>query len=133
MKAWTATAIALATALGCGEAMAATDYRCTVERTDSTSKSSVGHVFIGKQFTVERRTGVMAGALKNSYVTAPQVIDPGSTENSFKVMTTMQLDQGLGSGSALYALVVNEYQDGPRKNFVFLDGSDVYFGWCEHF
>ncbi|WP_460163469.1 hypothetical protein [Pseudomonas sp. S2_F03] len=130
MKAW---AIALATALGCGEAMAATDYRCTVERTDSASESSVGNLFIGKQFTVERRTGVMAGALKNSYVTAPEVIDPGSTENSFKVVTTMRLDQSLGPGSAVFTLVINEYQDGPRKNFVFLEGDDVYFGWCEHF
>jgi len=125
--------IGLVAALGCSQAIASTDYRCTVERTDSTTESSLGHLFIGKQFTVERRTGVMAGALKNSYVTAPQVIDPGSTQNSFKVVTTMQLDQGLGVGSAVYALVINEYQDGPRKNFVFLEGDDVYFGWCEHF
>lgn len=127
------TMVGMLAALGCGQAIAVTDYRCTIERTDSATVNSVGHLFIGKQFTVERRTGLMAGALKNSYVTAPQVIDPGSTENSFKVVTTMQLDQGLGVGSAVYALVINEYQDGPRKNFVFLEGGDVYFGWCEHF
>lgn len=127
------TMVGMLAALGCGQAIAATDYRCTVERTDSATENSVGHLFIGKQFTVERRTGLMAGALKNSYVTAPQVIDPGSTDNSFKVVTTMQLDQGLGVGSAVYALVINEYQDSPRKNFVFLEGDDVYFGWCEHF
>jgi len=125
--------VGMLAALGCGQAIAATDYRCTIERTDSATEYPVSHLFIGKQFTVERRTGLMAGALKNSYVTAPKVIDPGSTENSFKVVTTMQLHQGLGVGSAVYALVVNEYQNGPRKNFVFLEGDNVYFGWCEHF
>jgi len=90
-------------------------------------------MYIGKQFNVERNTGLMAGALKNSYVTEPQVIDHGSSENSYKVVTTMRKDQGAGAGSSLFALTINEYADGVRKPFVFLSDSDVYFGWCEHF
>ncbi|MGS8276881.1 hypothetical protein ACU7AI_02300 [Pseudomonas aeruginosa] len=119
--------------IGTGNAWALPDYRCTVERTASASESSLGHMYIGKQFTVERATGLMAGALKNSYVTEPQVIDYGSSENSYKVVTTMRKNQGAGAGSSLFALTINEYADDVRKPFVFLSDSDVYLGWCEHF
>lgn len=75
----------------------------------------------------------MAGALKNSYFTDPQVIDYGDSENSYKVVTTMRKEQGAGAGSTMYALTVNEYKDGARKPFVFLANDDIYLGWCEHF
>lgn len=128
------TSIAAVVALvGAGNAWALPDYRCTVERAASASEVSLGHMYIGKQFTVERKTGLMAGALKNSYLTEPQVIDYGSSENSYKVVTTMRKDQGAGAGSSLFALTINEYADGVRKPFVFLSDSDVYFGRCEHF
>lgn len=118
--------------IGAGNAWASPDYRCTVERTASASASSLAHMYLGKQFTVERKTGLMAGALKNSYFTEPQVIDYGSSENSYKVVTTMRKDQGAGAGSSLFALTINEYADDVRKPFVFLSDSDVYYGWCEH-
>lgn len=125
--------VALVALTGVGSAQAFPDYRCSIERAVSASESSLSQTFIGKQFTVERKTGLMAGALKNSYVTEPQVIDYGSSENSYKVVTTMRKDQGAGAGSSLFALTINEYSDGVRKPFVFLSDSDVYFGWCEHF
>jgi hypothetical protein len=79
MKAGIAAVVVLAAATN---AWAAEDYRCTIESTVSAKEKPINRIFIGKQFTVERRTGLMAGALKNSYVTDPQVIDYGSTENS---------------------------------------------------
>ncbi len=75
----------------------------------------------------------MAGALKNSYITRPEVIDAGSAENSFKVVTTLRREQGIGSGSNVHILVVREYKAGAKKPFVFLDNDDVYFGTCVHF
>lgn len=75
----------------------------------------------------------MAGALKNAYVTNPQVIDHGSTETSFKVITTMRKDQGAGAGSAIFALTINEYEEAARKPFIFLNNDEAYLGWCEHF
>jgi len=119
--------------IGAGNAWASPDYRCTVEKAVSASASSLGHMYIGKQFKVERKSGLMAGALKNSYVTKPQVIDYGSSENSYKVVTTMRIDQGAGAGSSLFALTIDEYKDEARKPFVFLSDNDVYLGWCEHF
>lgn len=115
------------------------DYRCTIDRIVSASpqsenvrRSQEAH-YIGKQFTVERQTGVMAGVLKNSYITRPVVVDGGSAENAFKVVATMRRDQGAGAGSNIYALTVVEYERSAKKPFVFLENDLVYFGQCEHF
>jgi hypothetical protein len=95
--------------LHAGVATASNDYRCTIERLSLAGGDS-GDVYefhkknyIGKQFTVERTSGLMAGALKNSYVTNPQVIDYGSKDNSYKVITTMRIEQGAGAGSNLFS------------------------------
>jgi hypothetical protein len=82
---------------------------------------------------VERQTGLIAGALKNAYVTNPQVIDQGSTDTSFKVVNTMRIDQGAGAGSAIFALTINEYEEAARKTFIFLNNDEAFLGWCEHF
>jgi hypothetical protein len=122
-----------------GVALASNDYRCTIERLSLASGDSGGIYdfnkknYIGKQFTVERSSGLMAGALKNSYTTKPQVIDIGSKDNAYKVVTTMQLEQGVGAGSNIYALTVVEYAQGAKKPFVFLENDTVFFGYCEHF
>lgn len=115
------------------------DYRCKIERVASSeAPPNAGLAFqeknyVGKEFTVERRTGVMAGALKNSYITRPDVIDFGSDENAYKVVTTLRKEQGVGRGSNAYLLVVREYVKGPRKPFLFAENDDVYFGTCIHF
>ena len=89
--------------------------------------------YIGQKFTVDRINGIMAGSLKNSYLTKPQVIDYGSKENSYKVITTMTQSQGVGYGSNMYALNILEYIDGDKKPFVFLQNEIVFFGTCIHF
>lgn len=115
------------------------DYRCKIERVANAEASPNSSLqfqennFLGKEFTVERRTGVMAGALKNSYITRPEVIDFGSEGNSYKVVTTLRKEQGAGRGSNAYLLVVNEYAKSPKKPFVFVENADVYFGTCTHF
>ncbi|WP_455805076.1 hypothetical protein [Pseudomonas fluorescens] len=131
MTAW--TAVALLALAGTTNAWAAEDFRCTIESTVAAKEKPINRIFIGKQFTVERRTGFMAGALKNSYVTDPQVIDYGSTENSYKAVTTMRKDQGAGGGSSIYALTINEYDESDRKPFIFLQNDEAFLGWCEHF
>ena len=69
----------------------------------------------------------------NSYATKPQVIDSGSKDNAFKVVTTMRIEQGAGAGSNIYALTVNEYDKSQKKPFIFLNNDVVFFGACEHF
>ena len=120
-------------------AQEARDYQCAIERVanadgaDGKVLEAQKKALVGKSFTVSRRTGVMAGALKNSYITRPEVIDVGSSENSFKVVTTLRREQGLGPGSNVYVLVVREYEKGAKKPFVFLDNDELYFGTCLHF
>jgi len=115
------------------------DYRCKIERVATAEAPPNKKLdlqtknYVGKEFTVERRTGMMAGALKNSYITRPEVIDYGSDENSYKVITTLRREQGAGRGSNAYLLVISEYQTGPAKPFTFVDNDEVYFGTCAHF
>ena len=120
-------------------AQADSDYQCTIERV-STAEAVPNQTlqfnetsYIGKQFSVERKTGYMVGALKNSYATKPQVIDYGSKENSFKAVTVMRIEEGAGKGSTIYALTINEFSKSPKKPFVFLNNDVVFFGTCEHF
>ena len=89
--------------------------------------------WIGKEFSVCRKTGVMVGTLRNNHWNEPQVIDRGSPkENSFKAVTTLYPKEGLGPGSAVYVLVIDEFVETPVKPFTFMDGSEVYFGSCKH-
>jgi len=120
-------------------ANAGNNYRCTIERV-SLAGGDAGATYdlrkkyyVGKEFTVERASGLMAGILKNSYTTKPQVVDHGSKENSYKVVTTMRINQGFGAGSNIYALTILEHEQGTRKPFVFLNNETIYFGHCEHF
>ena len=131
--------ILISLVLTSGAAVAGNDYRCKIERLSLAGGDS-GAVYdlhkknyVGKQFTIERTSGVMAGVLKNFYVTKPQVIDMGSKENSYKAVTTMRVEQGAGAGSNIYAITVLEYEQGEKKPFVFLNNEAVFFGYCEHF
>lgn len=126
-------AIVLLALAATANAWSAEDFRCTIESTVAAKEKPINRIFIGKQFIVERRTGLMAGSLKNSYVTDPQVIDYGSTENSYKVVATMRKEQGAGVGSSIYALTINEYDESDRKPFIFLQNDEAFLGWCEHF
>ena len=114
------------------------DYRCRIERITmpGAPKSSTEFwqkAYEGKEFTVDRQTGIMAGTLKMSSTTKPLVIDTGSDQNSFKVVTTMRRDQGAGAGSNVYVLVIREFAKGSGKPFLFVDNEDTFAGTCEHF
>jgi hypothetical protein len=132
-------AAALCTATTLTAAQVLPDYRCTIRGLEAPGFLEEKpleywrRLYIGKEFTVERRTGMMAGPLKNSFITKPVVIDSGSTQNSFKVVTTMRSDQGAGVGSNIYVLVVKEFDSAPAKPFLFFENDQVFFGTCVHF
>lgn len=87
---------------------------------------------IGRHFSVDRKTGVMTGSLMNAYAVEPQVIDEGSAESAFRVVTAIRSDEGAGFGSAVYALNINEQENAAQKPFVFLENDKVYLGQCVH-
>jgi hypothetical protein len=115
------------------------DYHCTIERVAIAQDPATSSLafqeknYLKREFTVERRSGLMVGALKNSFLTKPQVIDLGSNDNSYKVVTTLRREQGAGASSNVYTLVVNEYEKAEKKPFVFLENDYLYFGHCIHF
>lgn len=128
-----------ATVFMVGVAQAGSDYRCAIGRV-SLAQGDNGPTYdmykrnyLGKEFTIERVSGLMAGVLKNSFVTKPQIIDTGSNSNSYKVVTTMRSGEGAGAGSNIYALTVLEYEKTSKKPFIYLQNDVVFFGRCEHF
>ena len=130
--------VAVAAFLQDADAQVLRDYRCKIERVATAEPLPNRQLdfqvknYVGREFTVDRRTGMMAGALKNSYITKPEVIDHGSDDNSFKVVTTLRKEQGVGRGSNVYVWVVSEYKNGSAKPFTFVENNDVYFGTCVH-
>lgn len=117
---------------------AGNDYRCTIERFSQAQGDSgstykiLSENFVGKQFTVDRMSGITVGALKNSTDSQPTVIDRGNGENSFKVVSMLCADQGM-PGTAVTALNVMEFVEGNRKPFNFMINDGVFFGTCEPF
>ena len=141
MKLFSIGVCTLAWIFGLPAAMAVlgrSDYLCTIERF-SQAEGDFGPIYkivtdglLGKQFTIDRATGITVGALKNSTDSIPTVIDPGDSENSFKVMSSVGVDRGM-RGTTLTALNVLEHLPGKKKPFVYLINDGVFFGTCESF
>ncbi len=115
-------------------ALAVQDYKCTITNASAPGENGELEVIgdksvIGKLFTVNRKTGDMSGPIKNNYLSTPKVIDHGSKENSYKVISIMQNE----TTSNVYTLVIEEYAESSRKPFVYLSNSWVFYGFCEHF
>lgn len=117
---------------------ASEDYQCTIERYSRAEGDSgpsykmVQDAFVGKQFTVDRSSGITVGALKNSVDSKPQVVDRGSDYNSFKVFSAAGSDE-FHPGSIVSALNVMEFVTGEIKPFNFMVDDGVFFGTCKHF
>jgi len=114
--------------------LALENYKCEVTsafQVDNNGKryEKILAPWVGSEFTVDRSSGIMTGSLKNSYVTSPEILDFGSSENAFKVITVMKNELI----SNVYVLVIEEYTEGIRKPFVFTANSDIYHGICNHF
>jgi len=131
--------IACALSLSAGTVHALDDYRCKIETVHSANGEgpdslvhSVRKYWIGTEFSVSRKTGAMTGPMRNNYWNDPQLIDRGSAENSFKAVTILRTNEGLGPGSAVYVLVIQEHHEKPEKPFTFFDGDEVFFGTCHH-
>lgn len=117
-----------------GYVSALEDYKCKVSsafEVDNNGQRIEKYLapMTGREFTVDRLTGLMIGSLKNSYLTTPKVLDFGSSENSFKVITVMKND----ITSNVYVLVVEEFSENMRKPFIFTNNSSVFYGTCTHF
>lgn len=112
------------------------DFRCTISAVISAPKlpaaqqAFLNSTYVGREFTVERQSGQMAGALKVLSPVAPQIIDRGDKDNGFKMVATMRREQGAGSGTAIYSLAINTFDAAPEKPFLFTNNATAYIGTC---
>lgn len=117
-------------------AFAKQEYECeikTVVIADLTNEKELSlskKNYIGKKFKIDVNTGIVSGIFISNPFTKPQIIDKGSKENSFKLVQTLKLEEGVGSGSSIQALTISEYFKSKEKPFVFLYNSDVFIGSC---
>lgn len=126
--------IILLALLASSHSLAGGDYKCVVTNAiEPNLKGGLDEVgdrsVIGKEFTVDRISGVVSGILKNNYLEPPVVLDQGSSENSFKVLTITKNKVT----SSIRSLVVEEFVDGPKKPFVYLSNATVFYGVCSYF
>ncbi|NUZ10077.1 hypothetical protein HUZ36_04725 [Pseudoalteromonas sp. McH1-7] len=114
-------------------------YKCIIERVELPSQKNVKVItllekqYIGKEFVVNKRTGRTIGAIDNSYAQEPTVIDFGSKDNSYKVINSMTKEEGVGLGSWITALAINEYEETKMKSFTYLHNDKVLFGNCSSY
>lgn len=108
-------------------------YECVIEEiSNSYDVKNLETYYLGRTFNVDRSTGIMSGVLKNDYVNKPLIIDPGSKDNGFKVINYLKIGEGLGSGSNVYSLIIEEYQSKPIKSFTYMDNAMVFRGNCKN-
>lgn len=119
-------------------AQAAPDYRCTIEKRINAAPELPAiqvvqeKAYIGKRFMVDRKTGVITGALQNAFTADPDIVDSGSDNSAYKVVSIIKSDEAHIYGSNIYALTINENASSAQKPFAFLENAVVYMGQCEH-
>ena len=109
-------------------------FKCVVKDARSPDQSGELKVddfyitFVGKEFTVDRKTGKMLGALKNhEYYGSPKVLNTGSEKNSFRVITLYQ-------PSVIFDyLTVETYNEKSDMPFIFVSSSTVVSGVCSSY
>lgn len=117
-------------------AQSAEHYRCTIKEVwaqnmrDGTLHPLEGlaGIMVGEEFMVDRDTGrILHDALMNcSIFDEPEVLDPGSDEQSFKVITIYR------PSVTIDLLTVSEYAAGDEKPFRYWDSNTLYTGICTH-
>ena len=117
------------------------DYKCTIADYYSLSANGVFEETeaqkalkkdaIGKIFTIKRKSGVVTGYIPNDYFSTPQVLNFGSSENSYNVLTVSVSE--LSGNATVYHLLVEEFVSTKQKPFKYSLGDDTLTGLCEHF
>jgi hypothetical protein len=104
-------------------------YVCTVSSfshltAEGTLNSDPQDPFIGQQFTVDRQSGKIIGKHVSSRGFKTEVLEYGSTSQSFKM-----LGRSPGFLHILYMEIL-EFSEASLKPFVLVDGSRIYSGRC---
>lgn len=86
---------------------------------------------IGSTFYVDRETGVLMGAgLSNSGYPERTILDPGSDDNSFKLIWASATIGGSGGSHHIGYLEIREWAERVIKPFVLVKNGTVLTGTC---
>ncbi len=109
-------------------------FKCTIKETVSPGNSGklvedeFYRGFEGREFTVDRKTGRMIGALKNyEQYGEPKVLNEGSMNKAFRVITEYR-----PSVNFEY-LTVETYEDDEILPFIFVSSSTIISGTCSKY
>lgn len=122
---------ALFTVLLSSRAYAAQEgYVCHIDafsrlQNDGTMNLDTTDPIVGKEFTVDRRSGEVLGRYISSNGFRTEVLDAGSKQQSFKVIAK----NSFGFLHIMY-LEIMEFSDQLSKPFLLVIGSVVYSGRC---
>lgn len=109
-------------------------FKCIIK--DTVSPDSSGRLvedafykgFQGREFTVDRKTGRMIGALKNhEYYGEPKIINTGSEKKAFRVVTEYR------PSVKFEYLTVETYEDNEFLPFLFVSSSTIMSGTCSKY
>ena len=93
---------------------------------ESNEIPSIKHTLLNQKFSVNRKTGILIGSYFNSKILKNDVIDPGSKEQSIKIISTPQF----GFMEVQY-LRIDLYVQSNKKPMFLTDSSNVFSGICE--
>lgn len=106
-------------------------YKCAVSQTGDLqdsgeiSESNFTRLSNGNEFVVDKGTGRIKGGLSNDNAFGqPQVLDYGSSEQAFKVLTVFK------PNITINYLYIQEFNESEEKPFMFVSGSEIYSGKC---
>lgn len=106
-------------------------YKCTVNSSGALkdngdiSPSDFSKMQVGKEFVVDKGTGRIKGGLSNDNAFGePQVLDYGSSEQAFKVITIYK------PMTTVKYLYIQEFNKSEKKPFMYIDGGYIYYGLC---
>lgn len=110
-------------------------YSCVIEKDYLLSNNgslSADHVlYSGFEFNVDRSSGhVLGDVISNASYANKIVLDAGSDQQAFKAIWFSKEFGGTNSGRNAQYLSVEEFEDGPSKPFVLVEGSRVLTGVC---
>ena len=89
-------------------------------------------IYLGQQFNVERKSGVVLGAgVGNSSYLTKTVIDIGGKEQAYKLIWISKEVVGTNGGRNAVYLSVEEYSESDVKPFSMIVGSQVLSGVCQ--
>ncbi len=91
------------------------------------------NIYKNKTFHVDRNTGtVLGGGLGNSSYKTKTILDPGGTQQSFKLIWLSHPVRGTNNkGKNAVYLLVQEFYETPEKPFVLVTGFTTLSGICK--